>query len=529
MVADAKSLEEGTAVELTDPKTYRDFRGSWSGYERDCLFHNPDGPAQRFVNEGYLYGLDFDDDGRSAAPVDIDGDGDLDLVCLSLQGLRVMENTYPKRAFARIRLESRPGRPVPLNAVVKVTAGGVTQQDYVKMTDGFQTQVPLDLHFGLAGAAKIDAVEIAWPGGGATARFEGLPVDRLLVFREGEAAPAISELPQWPAESRPRIAPDFSPDLVATTLAGGEERLAEPGKPAVVNFWAPSCAPCKQEMPMLAAASKRYAGRVRFAEVSTDIADPADVAGVARQFGVEGAQFLANDAVVRSFFGAEKAVVTPSTFVFDKAGKLRRVFQRPLAAGELEGILDTLLDESVPSGDLARLAWRLIESGRIEEGLPYLRTAVKEFPDDALISYNLGVALLKLGRDKEALQPLKRSVEIDSGFARSRHNYAEALRRTGSFAEAAEQYLQAIRIRGDEYEFCWGLGDCYLRLNRNDDALLAFDRAIAIDRRQPRALKSKSVVLARMGKMTEAASLLRKVLELTPDDKEAAAWLEQMK
>lgn len=516
-------------MELTDPKTYRGFNGSWSGFERDCLFHNPDGPAQRFVNEGYIYGLDFDDDGRSAAPVDIDGDGDLDLVCLSLQGLRVMENTLPKKSFARIRLLAKAGKPVPLNAVVKVTAGGVTQQDYVKMTDGFETQVPLDLHFGLAAAAKIDAVEITWPGGGAPARFEGLPVDRLLVFREGEGAPAVSELPRWPAESRPRVAPAFSPDLKAKTLAGGEEPLAAPGKPAVVNFWAPTCAPCKQELPMIAAASKRYAGRVTFAEVSTDVADAAPVAEAARQFGVEGAQFLANDAVVRSFFGAEMAVVTPSTFVFDKAGKLRRVFQRPLAAGELEGLLDRLLDESVPPGDLARLAWRLVESGHIEEALPLLETAVKEFPDDPLIFYNKGVSLLKLGREKEAIAPLRRSVELDPGFARSRHNFAEALRRTGQFAEAAEQYLEAIRIRGDEYEFCWGLGDCYLRLSRNEDALLAFDRAIAIDRRQPRALKSKSVVLARMGKMPEAAALLRRVLEVTPDDREAAQWLEQMK
>lgn len=516
-------------MELTDPDTYRNFRGSWSGYERDCLFHNPDGPEPRFVNTAYVMGLDFDDDGRSAAPVDIDGDGDLDLVCLSLQSLRVMENTSPKRSFARIRLVQKAGKPVPLNALVKVTAGGVTQQDYVRVTDGFQTQVPMDLHFGLADAKGIDAVEIAWPGGGGVQRFAGLPVDRLLVFREGEGVPAVSELPRWPAESRPRVAPQFSAELAARTLAGGEEKLAEPGKPAVVNFWAPSCAPCREEMPVLASASRRFAGRVRFAEVSTDVADPAQVAEAARAFGVEAAQFLANDAVVRSFFGPGKLVVTPSTFVFDAQGRLRRVFQRPIAAGELDGLLETLLDESLPAGDQARLAWRLIESGRIEEALPYLEKAAREFPDDALIFFNMGTGLLKIGRTEEAIAPLRKSVKLDPGFARSRHTLAEALRRRGAFAEAAEQYEEAIRIRGDEYELCWGLGDCYLRLDRNEDALLAFDRALAMNRLGPAALKSKAVVLARMKRMAEAAALLRKVLELTPGDEEAAKWLEQMR
>ncbi|MEK7470070.1 MAG: ASPIC/UnbV domain-containing protein [Planctomycetota bacterium] len=529
MVADAKAVETGGRTSLTNANIQRDFRGSWSGYERDCLFQNPDGLAPRFVNCGYLYGLDFDDDGRSACPVDIDGDGDLDMVCLSLQGLRLMENTSPKRHFARIRLSAGPSHVLPLNALVRVTAGGVTQQDTLRITDGFLSQVPADLHFGLGSADKIDAVEITWPGSGTPARFSALPANRLLEFVPGEAAPRVSELRAWPAETRPRLAPEFSFAIAAKGLDGSEGPLAEKGKPAVVNFWSPTCAPCKEELPLLAAAADRLAGQVRFAGVSTEIADVASVTQAAAAFKLNYPQFLANDALVRSFFGAGGAVITPSTFVFDAGGRLRRVFQRTIAAGELEALLSTLRDEGLSAYDLERRGMRFMDVENYEQAAAFLKQASDLRGDDAMLLYNLGVALQRLGRKGESHAAFLRSFELDPGYAPVHHNLAEALRLDSRFEEAAVHYLEAIRIRGDEYETCWGLGDCWSRLGRSQEALLAFDRAIAMDSRQTRALKSKALELSKLGKPGEAAAILRKVLSLAPGDKEAAQWLEQLR
>src|SRR5258706_14286032 len=97
--------------------------------ERDCLFFNARGP--KFYASGHAFALDFPDDGRAVAPVDIDGDGDLDLAMLSLQGLRLMENRSPPRSFARLRLEATKGDRQAISARVRLEAGGVTQQDYV--------------------------------------------------------------------------------------------------------------------------------------------------------------------------------------------------------------------------------------------------------------------------------------------------------------------------------------------------------------------------------------------------------------
>ena len=69
-----------------------------------------------------------------------------------------------------------------------------------------------------------------------------------------------------------------APPLRGETLQGGRFDLAaQHGHPAVVNFWASWCGPCRVEQPHLNALAQRFRGRAVF--VGVDIRDDRAAAG----------------------------------------------------------------------------------------------------------------------------------------------------------------------------------------------------------------------------------------------------------
>lgn len=72
-------------------------------------------------------------------------------------------------------------------------------------------------------------------------------------------------------------APDFT--LPGVHDEGETLTLADrAGRPAVINFWASWCVPCRREMPVLEAASRRYGDEVWFVGVNHQDSRPAPIA-----------------------------------------------------------------------------------------------------------------------------------------------------------------------------------------------------------------------------------------------------------
>ncbi len=332
--------------------------------ELDARTFDPAAAGEPSVEAANVSGLDAGSDGRAAAPVDIDGDGDLDLALLTPRGLELLENTSPPRRFARVRLTAAGPDARALGGEVALRAGGMTRRDVVKLTGGVRAQVPLDLHFGLAEAETIERLEVRWPSGAAGV-WRDLPADRLLVVDERSGAVDARRLPRWSDGSRPTMMGSPSPAVVAQALDGGRGLLAG-GRPSVVNFWAPWCPPCNDELPALVDLAERYDGEIDFVGLSVELDDLDSVRESIERFGIRYAQFLMDEHVVTAFFGSEFELALPSTFVFDREGRLRRVFRGALTGAELDPLLASFRDEGTNEVTRRLLAAAWIGQARVQ-------------------------------------------------------------------------------------------------------------------------------------------------------------------
>ena len=492
----------------------REFRGSFSGYERDRLFYNTNGSSDRFVQSAYVFGLDDDHDGRAAAPVDIDGDGDLDLALVTLQGLRLFENRSAPQHFARIRLAANRSQARAIGATVELTAGGTVRRDFVKITEGFQTQVPFDLHFGLGDVATIDALEVRWPSG-AVERWDDLPVDRLLLVREGAAEIAVDALGRWPDGTRPHAIDALTPTVEARQLDGDVVPVAG-GRPTVINFWAPWCAPCNVELPQLVSLAERFGDEVDFVGMSVELADLESVRASIDRFAIPYAQFLADEVVMERFFGTRDEAALPSTYVFDHAGRLRRLFRGAITEADLDALLLSFRDEGVFEADLELVARTSFRAGDYEEAIVYYRRLIDLDPRRVQPLYQIGLASLRLGNLEAAREALEQVVARSPTNALAQFNLGLVRFRSGEVGDALRSFQAASDLSGNDHVVLQQLGNAAAEAGQFWLAGDAFDRATALNSTSAALWADKARVHRSRGQIDRARESYTRALEIDP-------------
>lgn len=169
----------------------------------------------------------------------------------------------------------------------------------------------------------------------------------------------------------------------------------------------------------------------------------------------------------------------------------------------------------------------------------------------ALQSYtNLGLQYLNAGDTASAKAPLLHALNMDEGYAPAYHalalvfqqedepglaeeyfrkavaadsqsamihnNFGAFLFAQGRFEQACQELSKAAEDpfyerRAGAYE---NLGNCYLKLNRPDDAEHAYRRALALSRNLPRAMIALADLLLNKGQNTQASELFGRFREL---------------
>lgn len=125
--------------------------------------------------------------GRGSAFADVDLDGDLDFILTQLHGppLLLRNDQALGHHWVRVSLVGSASNPDAVGAVVRVTAGGVTQVRQVMPTRSYLSSSERPLTFGLGDADSIESITITWPGGTESSLPSGkLKLDTAITISE---------------------------------------------------------------------------------------------------------------------------------------------------------------------------------------------------------------------------------------------------------------------------------------------------------------------------------------------------------
>lgn len=139
------------------------------------------------------------------------------------------------------------------------------------------------------------------------------------------------------ADSLPRLPAAALRDLEGDSVA---VRSAV-GGPAVVNFWATWCGPCRREMPELARLHRDLRGRgLQVVGIAVSSGSPEEIRSFADRHGVEYRLLRASREWARRHF---RVFGMPTTLVVDRDGRIRERMVGPQTAARLREAVEPLL------------------------------------------------------------------------------------------------------------------------------------------------------------------------------------------
>jgi len=116
---------------------------------------------------------------------------------------------------------------------------------------------------------------------------------------------------------------EHAPPVVGTTLDGAPFDLASlAGKPVLINFWGPSCVPCRDEFPFLEQVLKAHGAEgLTVVGVLTD--DPPDAArAFVTKYGADWVTVIDPDQQIKT---AYRVAARPQSYFVDRTGVIRSI------------------------------------------------------------------------------------------------------------------------------------------------------------------------------------------------------------
>ena len=172
------------------------------------------------------------------------------------------------------------------------------------------------------------------------------------------------------------------------------------------------------------------------------------------------------------------------------------------------------------TGALFARAQALHQAGRLEEARALYEQVLAADPRHAEALHLLGYLWFQKGDAVRALDLIGRAVTLQPNNPGYRYNRALILKETGRLEDAAADFREVARLQPTDVDAWSDLGEALLGLGRPEEALAAWDRAIAL-RPSPDLHANRGVALRQLGRLDEALAAQDRALALKPADAEA--------
>lgn len=152
-----------------------------------------------------------------------------------------------------------------------------------------------------------------------------------------------------------------------------------------------------------------------------------------------------------------------------------------------------------------------------QSAVSFFRNFTNEHPYSFVAWYNLGNALARLDRLDESIEALDYCLAIEDRFTSAHFSKARNLLLQGKFQEAIDCYEETLAIDGAQAITFSYIGECYEKMERNEQALINYDQAIALDPNWVDAWIGRGVVKDVQGHLPEAVRDLENAVKLAPE------------
>src|SRR5439155_10430525 len=168
---------------------------------------------------------------------------------------------------------------------------------------------------------------------------------------------------------------------------------------------------------------------------------------------------------------------------------------------------------------LAILTWNQVQVWHDTETL--WRHAIAVGQESTIARYDLGLELMKQGKDSEAIENFRRTLEIRPSYLEAHASLGLALQKRGESAEAVKHLRQVAESRPGDAKAQANLGIALVSTGDLDEATSRFREALRLDPKFASARSNLAIVLEQHGREDEAIQEYRETLRIDPSQFDA--------